>query len=364
MSTLISIIAPARKASNARLQRVISSLIAEGFSIELFASGDAKDLPAQVTFHQLPEEGRSSRLKAALRLPKIAQGKVIFTPDPEVAVVLWLRSFFNKTTWVVDVREDYRLLLKDRKWAKGATYLAAVFFAELAVFASKRADLTIVVDNWVRPANAKNRLVIPNAPDPRFLPAIGAASTAPRALYVGDVRASRGLWTMLRAMEMSDPWRLDVVGPVAKEDQAALDAWQKSSPAAARVNFHGTLTPEKSWHIATGAWVGLALLDSTPAFKRAWPTKIGEYLACGIPVISTDLPRPSEVILQSRAGALVESASREISASQCAGILNSWGENPDEYREVRDRAVKEVEIWRSGASYDLIGEGISQLLAR
>ena len=364
MSHLISIIAPARNASNARMQRVISSLISQGYSIELFASGDARDVPAGVNFHQVAAAGRSARMKEALRLPKLAQGTILFTPDPEVVVALWLRSFFNKTLWVVDVREDYRLLLKDRKWATGIKYLAAVIFAEVAVFASKQADLTIVVDNWVRPANAKNRLVIPNAPDPRFLPAVGAASTAPRALYVGDVRASRGLWTMLRAIEMSEAWVLDLVGPVAAEDQAALAAWQKSSPAAARVKFHGALTPEKSWSHATGAWVGLALLDPTPAFKRAWPTKIGEYLACGIPVISTDLPRPSEVILQSRAGALVESASREISASQCAGILNSWGENPDEYREVRERAVKEVEIWRSGASYDLIGEGISQLLAR
>lgn len=364
MSTLISILAPARKANNARLQRVITSLIAEGFSIELFAAGSMQDLPSTVTFHQLPEISRSRRLKEAFRLPRLAQGEVIFTPDPEVAISLWLQSLFIRKIWVVDVREDYRLLLKDRKWAKGFKYLAAVILAEVAVFASRRADLTVVVDNWVRPESARNRLVIPNAPDARFLPALSGADSAPRALYVGDVRGSRGLWTMLRAMEMCDPWTFDVVGAIAEEDRAALDLWQKNSPAASRVRFHGALAPQQSWRFAVGAWVGLSLLDPTPAFKRAWPTKIGEYLACGIPVISTDLPRPSEVILQSRAGALVESASREISASQCAGILNSWGENPDEYREVRNRAEKEVEIWRSGASYDLIAEGISHLLAR
>jgi UDP-N-acetylglucosamine:LPS N-acetylglucosamine transferase len=80
-----------------------------------------------------------------------------------------------------------------------------------------------------------------------------------------------------------------------------------------------------------------------------------------LPVITTDLPRPREVIIATRAGATVDFETSELTAGQTAGILNSWAENPDKYGEVRDRARSQVETWRSGANYDLIAEAIAQL---
>jgi glycosyltransferase involved in cell wall biosynthesis len=142
---------------------------------------------------------------------------------------------------------------------------------------------------------------------------------------------------------------------------ARVLTWKEQSSAASRVHFYGTLKPKDSWKFAAGAWVGLSLLENTPAFQRAWPTKIGEYLACGIPVITTDLPRPREVIVSTRAGATVDFDTTELTAGQTAGILNSWAENPDKYREVRARAEAQVGFWRSGASYDLVAKAMARL---
>ena len=200
----------------------------------------------------------------------------------------------------------------------------ASLMADWAVSASASADLTVTVDDWVKPLTAKNRIVVHNAPDARFLPEPTEVEAKPRAIYVGDVRTSRGLFSMLRAIEMTDVWTLDVIGNVAPDDQAKLAQWQRNSSAASRVRFHGALAPKDSWQLAKGAWVGLALLNPTPAFNRAWPTKIGEYIACGLPVIATDLPRSAEVILKDpRPGALVETHNEEVIAMQSAGILNS-----------------------------------------
>jgi glycosyltransferase involved in cell wall biosynthesis len=162
-------------------------------------------------------------------------------------------------------------------------------------------------------------------------------------------------------MELAPEWYLDIVGTISSDDIAKVLVWKDQSSAAARVKFHGTLKPEDSWKFAAGAWVGLSLLENTPAFQRAWPTKIGEYLACGIPVITTDLPRPREVIISTRAGATVDFDTTELTAGQTAGILNSWVENLDKYGEVRARAKAQVEIWRRGASYDLIAQAIAEL---
>lgn len=357
----VSILAAGRDVSNARLQRVMASCIADGLSIELFSSGNKCDVPDGVDFHIIAKGSRFTRVANAFLLPWRARGKVFFTPDPEAAIAIWASTLLRKRPWVADVREDYRLLIEDRSWARGVQKGVAIALAKLALFSSARADVTVVVDEWVRPLTARSRLVVMNAPDVRFLPDIQKPDAIPRALYVGDVRGSRGLWSMLRAMELAPDWQLDVCGTIASEDISRVLAWKEHSPAASRVHFRGTSKPEDSWKYAAGAWVGLSLLENTPAFQRAWPTKIGEYLACGIPVITTDLPRPREVIVSTRAGATVDFTTAELTAGQTAGILNSWAENPDKYAEVRKRAEAQVASWRSGARYDLVAEAIRQL---
>lgn len=357
----VSILAAGRDASNARLQRVMASCVSEGLSVELFSSGNKCDVPDGVAFHIVSKGSRITRVTNAFLLPWRARGKVLFTPDPEGAIAIWASTFLRKRPWIADVREDYRLLIEDRAWAKGIQKVVAIIVAKLALFASARADVTVVVDDWVRPLTARKRLVVTNAPDVRFLPEIRSPDSIPRALYVGDVRGSRGLWSMLRTMELAPDWQLDVVGAISSQDISQVLSWKEHSSAASRVRFHGTLKPEDSWKFAEGAWVGFSLLENTPAFQRAWPTKIGEYLACGIPVITTDLPRPREVIVSTRAGATVDFDTTELTAGQTAGILNSWAENPEKYGEVRKRAEAQVDFWRSGASYDLVAKAIGQL---
>lgn len=343
----VSIIALGRDFSNARLQRIMRSLKDQQISYEVFTK----------------RGGRIYRVIAAWIVPWRAKGKVLFTPDPESAIALSYIARLRRKKWAVDVREDYKLLIEDRAWAKGSKKLVATILADWAVSASASADLTITVDDWVKPLTAKNRIVVHNAPDARFLPEPTDIEAKPRAIYVGDVRQSRGLFSMLRAIEMTDEWTLDIIGNVAPQDQSKLDQWRKNSKAATRVRFHGNLSPKDAWLFAKGAWVGLALLNPTPAFNRAWPTKIGEYIACGLPVIATDLPRIAEVILKDpRPGALVETLNEEVMAMQTAGILNSWAENPDEYGEVRTRTLLNVESWRSAASYDRIAREISGLI--
>lgn len=357
----VSILAAGRDASNARLQRIMSSCVTDGLSVELFSSGNKADVPEGVVFHTVSKGSRFTRVTNAFLLPWRARGKVFFTPDPEGAIAIWASTLLRKRPWMADVREDYRLLIEDRAWAKGVQKLFAIGLAKLALFASARADVTVVVDEWVRPLSAKKRLVVTNAPDIRILPNLHAADANPRALYVGDVRGSRGLWSMLRTLELAPDWQLDIVGAISNQDISKVLDWKEHSPAATRVHFHGALKPVESWKFAEGAWVGLSLLENTPAFQRAWPTKIGEYLACGIPIITTDLPRPREVIVSTRAGATVDFDTIELTAGQTAGILNSWAENPEKYREVRKRAESQADFWRSGARYDLVAKAIRQL---
>jgi glycosyltransferase involved in cell wall biosynthesis len=80
------------------------------------------------------------------------------------------------------------------------------------------------------------------------------------------------------------------------------------------------------------------LLADTPAFQRAVPSKLVEYLACGLPVVTTDLPRQGGVVRDSGAGVVVPTGDDASVGAAVATALNRWVEHPEELRAARAAA--------------------------
>jgi glycosyltransferase involved in cell wall biosynthesis len=138
---------------------------------------------------------------------------------------------------------------------------------------------------------------------------------------------------------------------------STLEDWQRNYPAARRVNFHGKLAPKQSWQFAKSAWAGLLLLDATPAFIDAVPSKLYEYLTCGLAVISTDLPRSTKVISESNAGVIANTP------SEIANALIKFEGNKDLINNLRSNGAN----WAknnldSPAEYHRFTAAISNLL--
>lgn len=324
----VSVLSSGHDAADARLHRLVSALTTQGMSVEIFALGCVSDGPkgARVTTSR-----RGSLLRRVLRaavLPWRARGRVVIVIDPELTLPAllhrrWRARTGQQSSVVVDIHEDYGQVLRDRSWAHGVRLAAARCIVATSVWASRQADLTVVADDHLPPQRAHLRLVVPNLPIPEMLPPVRALDRVPRAVYIGDVRRSRGLQTMLFAMENSPEWRLDVVGPVASSDREWLGRWRACSPARDRVTFHGRRPPIEAFRIASGAWVGLCLLNGTPAFVSAMPTKIYEYLACGLAVVTTPLPRAAALVSAARAGAVV------VDFATTSAVLNGWASRPE-----------------------------------
>ena len=101
----------------------------------------------------------------------------------------------------------------------------------------------------------------------------------------------------------------------------------------------------------------MSLLDATPAFIEAVPSKLYEYLSCGLAVVSTNLPRSAKIISESKAGVIADSA-QEIAAA-----LIKFESNLDEINQMRSNGV----IWAknnldSPAEYERFSAAISNLL--
>jgi len=359
----ISVVSSGHDVADARLHREVAAARAAGLTVEVLALGHPADGPCGADLRTRPRpRGVAARVALAVAQPWRAHGRVLLTLDPDVVPAALLAARLRRRPLVVDLHEDYLALLDDRPWSRGAVrgLLRAGVRAVLA--AARRADLVVVADEHVPPATTRTgrqRLVVRNAPSWSYLPPPSRPDPQPRALYVGDVRRTRGLQTMLAALEDAPGWTLDVVGPVASADAAWLERWRSSSTAAARARFHGRMPPEAAWKLASGAWVGLSMLEDTPAFHEAVPSKLYEYLAAGLAVATTPLPRAAEIVRASGGGVVV------ADAAALSATLRSWAVRPEELEPVRAAAARWARETFAGISaYDELAGRLRELSRR
>lgn len=338
----ISIVTSGHDVADARLHRQVAALERAGLRVEVLGLGDPAAGPPEATVRAWVRRGGVVRAWRAMTLPWRAEGAVIVTLDPDAAVgALVCRALrrlvpgVRRIRTVADVHEDYLLLLQDRTWARGLRRPVARLFARAGMAAARRADLTVVADDGLL-RGAPRRVVLRNLPDPSMLPAPSDPDPRPRAIYIGDLRRSRGLFAMLDAVADAPGWELDLVGPVAAEDRREAQARLADPGLADRVRWHDRLAPREAWAIARGAWVGLLLLDDTPAFRLAVPSKLFEYLACGLAVLATPLPRVAEMLAATGAGVVVEDP------SGAAEQLRRWSSRPEDLVSLRASALDGV----------------------
>ena len=348
----VSIVTSGHDVADARLHRVSAGLLRAGLSVEVLGLGLAQDAPDGVTVRVWPRPGLAGRAMLALVLPWRARGTTLLVLDPDALLGARLATMLRRRHLVADVHEDYAALVGDRAWAKGTAGRMALTMVGVATSVARRCDLTVVADDHVPPLQSANRIVVRNEPDLRLFPHTDVPSEQARAVYVGDVRRTRGLRAMLDAVEGAPGWTLDVVGPVASAEHSWLAKRLADSPGlAARVRWHGRLTPRRSWQVASGAWAGLCLLEPTPAFVDAVPSKLYEYLAAGIVPVVSDLPRQRQLVGEAGSGIVV------ADAAAAAAALVALQSDPRE----RLRASAAGRSWVAGTRGD--GTGYDRMAA-
>ncbi|HET7901318.1 MAG TPA: glycosyltransferase [Candidatus Nanopelagicales bacterium] len=352
----VSLVTSGHDVADARLHRLVAALTDAGLTVEVLGLGDPAAAPATASaVRARPRRGAAGRLADAVAGPWRAHGRVILVVDPDSVPSAWLHRLTGRRL-VVDVHEDYAALLADRSWAHGVVGGIARAGTGLASSLARRADLTVVADAHVPPGDARQRLVLRNLPYGGYLPGPTNADAEPRALHVCDLRRSRGLFDMVEAVAAAPGWTLDLVGPVAAADAAELDRRLATADLAGRVRLHGRRPPHEAWALARGAWVGLSLLHDTPAFRDAVPTKVYEYLGCGLPVVATPLRRQAELVTSAGAGVVV------ADAAAAAAALTAYVADPALLAAHRDAA----RAWsgEDAAAYDAFVDAVRALVNR
>jgi glycosyltransferase involved in cell wall biosynthesis len=239
---------------------------------------------------------------------------ILLVVDPDlIPAALLARAVGRVDRLVVDVHEDYAAVASERRWIPDVARSFVAGAASVVIQLAKYADVVVVADDYLAPSSGRRRIAIDNRPT------IQPATEERRrhtCVYVGDVTSSRGVAEMIRCLELSPKWTLDLIGPIPDPDM--VQSLISSAGVADRIRLHGRLEPANATAIMRSAEVGLVLLADTQAYRAAAPSKLYEYFEAGLAVIGTSLPRISHLLAESQGGVPVPDG------AGAAAVLAEW----------------------------------------
>jgi glycosyltransferase involved in cell wall biosynthesis len=157
------------------------------------------------------------------------------------------------------------------------------------------------------------------------------------AIYTGGITEHRGVVQMVDAMHEADlgDWKLLLAGSHSPPD---LIADLSDRPGWRRIDFKGLVPPIEARRLTSSAKVGLVVLQPTPAYKDALPTKMFEYMAAGIPVIASDFPLWRSIVDGIGCGLLVD----PYDPAAIGRALRELAQNPAQAKSMGDRGRNAV----------------------
>lgn len=297
-----------------------------------------------------PFEGRLWRMTfGAFRMYRAvrkAQPLVAHFHDPEL--LPWgLLLRLSGIRVIYDVHEDVPRQLQHKPWAsaygKRIVGLIAIFaylvFEKLAL---KLLDGIIIVvpSMWSR-LNSNNVFLVSNFPkleEFSFVQRKPKSSVEDYFIYAGGLTCARGVQEMVSAIGLvgDESVRLKLLGSFSER---SFEQRIRQESSWKRVDFLGwadraTLTESLSEAIA-----GLVLLHPTPQYRVAYPVKLFEYMAAGLPVIASDFPIWRQIIAEVGCGLLVD----PMDPQAIAGAMQWMLDNRHEAAEMGQRGRLAVE---------------------
>lgn len=259
---------------------------------------------------------------------------------------------------VWDVHEDTGAALGMKPWLPRALRpLAARGIDSAEAFAARRYRLLIAEEAYAARFPAADPVLVPNTP---VVPFRVPPSARGRAVYVGDLSVARGAREIIQAGRLLAPdIVVEVIGaarpPVAEElTMAASAGW---------IAWLGYLPNDVALARVEGACVGLALLHDEPNYRHSMPTKLYEYLARGVPFVSTPLPLARRLAEDSGGGIIVPFGDARAAADavrmlndddvrrqEMASLGHDWVLRQANWERDGERFVRQLEDWAAAGA--------------
>ena len=218
--------------------------------------------------------------------------------------------------------------------------------AELEKLGARHSDVVISVSRRLmllrREQGSRSSFLIPNGADIDLFAQAYEKRKAldnrrPTLIYMGYLGSWSGVGLILEAgsllARMVTDIRIIILGHGSAADLQALHEGVLGRNLVNIVDFRGEVSyRELPVHLAE-ADIGLAMLRPEDVTRYAFPLKVVEYMAAGLPVLATEDTEAADIVIQAGAGMAVSYDALKV-AKAAAELLT----NAEEYRRSSDNA--------------------------
>ena len=153
--------------------------------------------------------------------------------------------------------------------------------------------------------------------------------------YVGGIAKIRGIKEIVTAMSITQNVRLNLAGAFSEKD---VEKEVKSYDGWSSVNELGFLNRSEIVEVYKNSKAGLVTLYPIINYMDALPVKMFEYMASGIPVISSNIKLWQDIVEEAKCGICVN----PLEPQEIAEAINFIIANPKEAQEMGENGRKAV----------------------
>lgn len=346
MKTVV-MVAPVHYYDDVRMfQKEAKTLAANGYRVLLLARAESPLVEEGVEVVPLPVV--KNRLMRFLGLPGVfrtalmLKGDVYHLHNPDTLPIALLLRMFGRRV-VYDTHEDFSKCVLARKWIpEPIRPLVAKSVALLEGMVGRIVDQSIATQPDVRRRLGKNAILIENPPvsqgrsidEARAHARTLAADDCFRLVYIGLVGTSRGLITMVDALEIANKQvdcRLWLIGP--GDEKEIREA--KVRPGWKAVDYVERLPQSQAFAYVIESDAGLITFPDVGDNASINPNKMYEYQLFGIPFIASNFEKWRRSV-QNESGLFADPTDPHDVANKIVWLA----EHPDErkYMGARGRA--------------------------
>jgi len=250
---------------------------------------------------------------------------------------------------VYDVHEDVPVQIRTKDWIPApARPAVSRAFARLEAACVARLDAVVAVNDEIAERLGRHQpltAVVANYPRLDEIAPASSWDERIRAVgYVGNITRLRGACELVDAMAHTDT-ELHLGGDILPPE---LRAELEQSAGWDRVRYLGRLERARVAELLARVKVGVVPLHPIDNYVEAYPVKLFEYMAAGLPVVATDIPRWRELLEAHDCGVCVAHGSPE----ELAAAINDLLDDDDRARAMGERgrrAAVERYSWQTQA---------------
>jgi glycosyltransferase involved in cell wall biosynthesis len=304
--------------------RQIRALLDAGHEVTYIAPVDPQDFHPERTRPSLHLEAvpralgrrRTGAIRAARSAlaQHAARADLLLIHDPELLLALPPRRRRPPVIW--DVHEDTAAALSTKPWLPRPLRPPAAVAVRTAERMAERYVHLILAERGYVARFARPHPVVPNT---TYVPDVPAPpGDDRRVVYVGHLSPDRGTADMIELGRLLRPHGImvELIGPADARARAQIEPAQ----AAGLLRWRGFVPNDQAMPMLDGALAGLSLLHDEPNFRHSLPTKVVEYMARGVPVVTTPLPAAAELARGHECGFVVPFGDTQAAADAVLGL--------------------------------------------